>query len=262
MAVPVPLPVGRWFLRGPVQMGRGQGTASIRSLVPCRQCMAGAQVPGGPGTNALEELPVAFSTKDWQRCVLCSPPPDAILPLVGEAPAAFHPPAWPEDLLDPPPSRSRIQAGGYLTGIPVPRAPPEPPPPPPVPTTPPVPPAGCGFISVDSSESSDSEDGGGRAGAPWRAIARLRPGLGACPRPLATRSKFRWRRREGGSTGIRSAKRLVLGFKAGGRSTGVVDGAIHLRTRAASALVAVGVAEEGGGLDAVGVGVAGAVGVA
>ena len=261
MAVPVPLPVGRWFLRGPVQMGRGQGTASIRSLVPCRQCMAGAQVPGGPGTNALEELPVAFSTKEWQRCVLCSPPPDAILPLVGEAPAAFHPPAWPEDLLDPPPpdhgsKRGDISREFQCLGLRRNR------PPPPVPTTPPVPPAGCGFISVDSSESSDSEDGGGRAGAPWRAIARLRPGLGACPRPLATRSKFRWRRREGGSTGIRSAKRLVLGFKAGGRSTGVVDGAIRRRTRAASALVAVGAAEEGGGLDAVGVGVAGAVGVA
>ena len=45
--------------------------------------MAGAQVPGSLGPYALEALPLAFFAQGWQCCVLRSPPPDAVLPLVG-----------------------------------------------------------------------------------------------------------------------------------------------------------------------------------
>ena len=64
-------------------MGRSQGLAGKRPCVPWRQCLAGAQVPGSLGFYALEALPVAFSAQGWQRCVLRSPPSDAVFPLVG-----------------------------------------------------------------------------------------------------------------------------------------------------------------------------------
>ena len=72
--------------------------------------------------------------------------------------------------------------------------------------------------------------------------------------------KFQGRRREGGSRGTRPAKRPVL--QARGGSAGVVGGAMCLQARAARTPLAVGASAERGGPDAVGVSVAGSVGVA
>ena len=91
----------------------------------------------------------------------------------------------------------------------------------------------------------------------------LRPAfaLGAHVRPPASsRSKFQGRRREGGPTGTRLAKRPVL--QARGGCAGVVGGAMRLPARAARTPLAVGASTEGGRVDAVGFGVVGCIGVA
>ena len=64
-------------------MAQSQGLATKRPLVPRRQCLAEAQVPRSLGFHALEALPMAFGAQGWQRCVLRSPPSDALLPRVG-----------------------------------------------------------------------------------------------------------------------------------------------------------------------------------
>ena len=104
--------------------------------------------------------------------------------------AAFHPPAWPEDLLDPPPppAASKAAGGEGLSGrprtagsslaAPTPGVPPPP--------TPPPPPGSTGvdetFVTVDSSDSSGSEDGGG--GSAGSALRSRGP-----PSPLAPASE-------------------------------------------------------------------------
>ena len=80
------------------------------------------------------------------------------------------PPAWPQDLFDPPPTAPKAAGGG---GCPDGREPPGLPlEPPPIPWTPRPPPGiqGAGaFVTVNSSDSSGSEEGGGgSAGSPLR----------------------------------------------------------------------------------------------
>ena len=211
--------MGGWFPRSPASVGGGQRSASEGPVIPWGQCLVGTQVLGGPRLDALETLPVASSVQGRQRCVLRSPPPNAVLPLVGamapcrhgpaicdnvprrgrrgpfstpsgggggctrelthvevwapnmypaEAeplpPAAFHPPVWPEDLLDhPPPGRGPV-AGGGGGGLPGSRKSQVPPP---LATSlcpaPPGPRGELGFVTVDSSDGSGSDEGGKRS---------------------------------------------------------------------------------------------------
>ena len=90
----------------------------------------------------------------------------------------------------------------------------------------------------------------------------LRPAftLGAHVRPPVPRSKFQGRRREGGPTGTRPAKRPVLQARDG--SARVVGGTVRLQARTAGTQLVVGASAEGGGVDAIMVGVAGGIGVA
>ena len=66
---------------------------SERPLFPGGHCLVGTQVPGGPGFDTLETLPVAFSSPEWQRWVLRSPPLDAVVSLHGEMAQCRHGPA-------------------------------------------------------------------------------------------------------------------------------------------------------------------------